>query len=65
MRQVLGKGKPSFSTSVGRYIKLYEQKRNNSNLLEQDTRFELALSVWKTDVLAADTNPAYRGSKTS
>lgn len=31
-RQVLGKGKPSFSTFVGRYIKLYEQKRNNSNL---------------------------------
>ena len=28
-------------------------------ILEQDTRFELALSVWKTDVLAADTNPAY------
>ena len=27
-------------------------------ILEQDTRFELALSVWKTDVLAADTNPA-------
>ena len=27
-------------------------------ILEQDTRFELALSVWKTDVLAANTNPA-------
>ena len=28
-------------------------------ILEQDTRFELALSVWKTDVLATDTNPAW------
>lgn len=27
--------------------------------LEQDTRFELALSAWKADVLAANTNPAY------
>ncbi len=27
--------------------------------LEQDTRFELALSAWKADVLTADTNPAY------
>ncbi len=26
--------------------------------LEQDTRFELALPVWKTGVLAANTNPA-------
>lgn len=26
--------------------------------MEQDTRFELAPSVWKTDVLAANTNPA-------
>lgn len=26
--------------------------------LEQDTRFELALSVWKTDVLTTNTNPA-------
>lgn len=26
--------------------------------MEQDTRFELAPSVWKTDVLSADTNPA-------
>ena len=56
-RQVLGKGKPSFSTSVGRYIKLYEQKRNNSNLLDQDTRLELALTAWKAVVLATDTNP--------
>lgn len=62
-RQVLGKGKPSFSTSVGRYIKLYEQKRDNSNLLEQDKRFELSPSVWKTDVLTADTNPAYLYSR--
>ena len=30
--------------------------------MEQDTGFEPALSVWKTDVLAADTNPAYRGA---
>ena len=29
------------------------------DLLEQDTRFELALSAWKADVLAANTNPAY------
>ena len=34
-------------------------------ILEQDTRLELALSVWKTDVLTTDTNPAYRGSKAS
>ena len=27
--------------------------------LEQDTGFEPALPVWKTGVLAADTNPAY------
>ena len=27
-------------------------------VMEQDTRFELALSAWKADVLAADTNPA-------
>lgn len=27
--------------------------------MEQDTGFEPALSVWKTDVLAANTNPAY------
>ena len=26
--------------------------------VEQDKRFKLSLSVWKTDVLAADTNPA-------
>ena len=26
--------------------------------LEQDTRFELALSAWKADVLTANTNPA-------
>ena len=26
--------------------------------LEQDTGFEPALSAWKADVLAADTNPA-------
>ena len=28
-------------------------------LLEQDTRFELAPSAWKADMLAANTNPAY------
>ena len=27
--------------------------------VEQDTGFEPALSAWKADVLAADTNPAY------
>lgn len=27
--------------------------------MEQDTGFEPALSAWKADVLAADTNPAY------
>ena len=27
--------------------------------MEQDTRFELALTVWKTVVLTANTNPAY------
>lgn len=27
--------------------------------VEQDTGFEPALSAWKADVLAANTNPAY------
>lgn len=27
--------------------------------MEQDTGFEPALSAWKADVLAADTNPAF------
>lgn len=40
-------------------------KISNSGLVEQDTGFEPAPSVWKTDMLAANTNPAYRGSKTS
>ena len=31
--------------------------------MEQDTRFELALSAWKADVLAADTNPALTGDR--
>ena len=30
----------------------------NSGLVEQDTGFEPAPSVWKTDMLAANTNPA-------
>ena len=30
-----------------------------SVLVERDTGFEPALPVWKTGVLAADTNPAY------
>ena len=28
--------------------------------MERDTRFELALSAWKADVLTADTNPALK-----
>lgn len=34
-------------------------KISNSRLVEQDTGFEPAPSVWKTDMLAANTNPAY------
>ena len=37
------------------------QKRKNNDL-EQDTGFEPALTAWKAVVLAADTNPAYRGA---
>ena len=33
-------------------------KISNSGLVEQDTGFEPAPSVWKTDMLAANTNPA-------
>lgn len=35
------------------------KERGYKTLLERDRRFELPLSAWKADVLAADTNPAY------
>ena len=35
------------------------KERGYKTLLERDRRFELPLPVWKTGVLAADTNPAY------
>ena len=35
------------------------------SILEQDRRFELPLSVWKTDVLTVNTNLAYKGGELS
>lgn len=35
------------------------------SVLEQDRRFELPLSVWKTDVLTVNTNLAYKGGEPS
>ena len=35
------------------------------SVLEQDRRFELPPSVWKTDVLTVNTNLAYKGGEPS
>ena len=35
------------------------------SILEQDRRFELPPSVWKTDVLTVNTNLAYKGGEPS
>ena len=43
-------------------ILLRERVFRNIAEMEQDTGFEPALSAWKADVLAADTNPAYGAS---
>ena len=40
-------------------ILLRERVFRNIAEMEQDTGFEPALSAWKADVLAANTNPAY------